>query len=58
LTVVHRRAGRNLPGRARRDRRRVAMQLHRRGVGPGPAVVRSVDLVTDQPGESLALAVS
>jgi IS605 OrfB family transposase len=58
LTIVHRRAGRNLPGRARRDRRRVGMQLHRRAVGPGPAVVRSVEAVEDQPGESLAMAVA
>ncbi|HEY5320899.1 MAG TPA: zinc ribbon domain-containing protein [Galbitalea sp.] len=47
LTVVHRRAGRNLPGRARRDRRRVSMQLHRRGVGPGPAVVRFGNRITE-----------
>jgi len=57
LTVVHRRVGRNLPGRARRDRRRVSMQLNRRGVAPGPAVVRFGNLITDDPGESLVVAV-
>ncbi|HEY5274198.1 MAG TPA: hypothetical protein VIJ34_13315, partial [Acidimicrobiales bacterium] len=57
LTVVHRRVGRNLPGRARRDRRRVSMQLNRRGVAPRPAVVRFGNLITDDPGESLVVAV-
>jgi IS605 OrfB family transposase len=48
LEIMHRRAGRHLPGRTRRDPRRVTMD-HRRGlVGPWPAVARLEHL-----GESL-----
>jgi IS605 OrfB family transposase len=48
LEIMHRRAGRHLPGRTRRDPRRVMMDHHRRSSGPWPAVARSDDL-----GESL-----
>ena len=34
LEIMHRRAGRNLPGRTRRDPRRVRMDHHRDSVGP------------------------
>jgi IS605 OrfB family transposase len=40
LEVMHRRAGRHLPGRTRRDPRRVTMDHHRDSVGPWPAVAR------------------
>jgi IS605 OrfB family transposase len=53
LEIMHRRAGRHLPGRTRRDPRRVAMDHHRDLVGPWPAVARPEEL-----GESLAQAVS
>jgi len=48
LEIMHRRAGRHLPGRTRRDPRRVAMEHHRGLVGPWPAVARPEHL-----GESL-----
>ena len=48
LEVMHRRAGRHLPGRTRRDPRLVTMDHHRRAVGPWPAVARPESL-----GESL-----
>ena len=48
LEIMHRRAGRNLPGRTRRDPRRVRMDHHRDSVGPWPAVARP-----DHLGESL-----
>ncbi len=53
LTIMHRRAGRHLPGRTRRDPRRVSMDRHRGSVGPWPAVARPEDL-----GESLDLGAS
>lgn len=55
LAILHRRAGRHLPGRTRRDRRRVAMELHRREVDPWPAVVRPSDVIERPAGESLAV---
>lgn len=45
---MHRRAGRHLPGRTRRDPGRVTMDLPRDAVGPWPAVARLENL-----GESL-----
>jgi IS605 OrfB family transposase len=48
LDLMHRRAGRHLPGRTRRDPRRVKMDHHRDSVGPWPAVARPEHL-----GESL-----
>lgn len=48
LEIMHRRAGRHLPGRTRRDPRRVRMDHHRGLVGPWPAVARP-----EQLGESL-----
>ena len=53
LAIMHRRAGRHLPGRTRRDPRRVALQKRGQLVGLWPAVARSGD-VQDVPGESLA----
>ncbi len=44
LVITHRRAGRHLPGRARRDPRRVAMSRRGRSVGPWPAVARPADV--------------
>jgi transposase len=40
LKIMHRRAGRHLPDRTRRDPRRVAMERHRGAVGLWPAVAR------------------
>jgi len=48
LEIMHRRAGRHLPGRTRRDPRRVRMDHHRHSAGPWPAVARPECL-----GESL-----
>jgi transposase len=48
LKVMHRRVGRHLPGRTRRDPRRVKMDRHRGSVDPWPAVARPESL-----GESL-----
>ncbi len=49
LEIMHRRAGRHLPGRTRRDPRRVSMDKHRRErVDPWPAVARPETI-----GESL-----
>ena len=48
LKIMHRRAGRHLPGRTRRDPRRVKMDHHRDTVGSWPAVARP-----DTVGESL-----
>jgi IS605 OrfB family transposase len=53
LEIMHRRAGRHLPGRTRRDPRRVAMDHHRDLAGPWPAVARPEHI-----GESLAQAAS
>jgi IS605 OrfB family transposase len=53
LEIMHRRAGRHLPGRTRRDPRRVSMDHRRDVVGPWPAVARPESL-----GESLELGVS
>jgi IS605 OrfB family transposase len=53
LEIMHRRAGRHLPGRTRRDPRRVTMDHHRDLAGPWPAVARPEEL-----GESLAQAAS
>jgi transposase len=51
LEIMHRRAGRHLPGRTRRDPRRVSMDKHRRErVDLWPAVARP-----DTLGESLGL---
>jgi putative transposase len=54
LVTTHRRAGRHLPGRTRRDPRRVAMGKRARAEGPWPAVARSSDVRDDVVGESLA----
>ena len=55
LTITHRRAGRHLPGRTRRDPRRVQMDLHRSRLGPWPAVARpGEESQKAPPGESLA----
>ncbi len=48
LEIMHRRAGRHLPGRTRRDPRRVSMDHHPGSPGPWSAVARPEDL-----GESL-----
>ena len=51
LEIMHRRAGRHLPGRTRRDPRRVSMDIKRRErMGPWPAVARPETM-----GESLVL---
>ena len=54
LVTTHRRAGRHLPGRARRDPRRVAMSKRGRTAGPWPAVARPGDVPEGIDGESLA----
>jgi len=54
LVVMHRRAGRHLPGRARRDPRRVAMQRHGRVSGLWPAVARPAETPDGTDRESLA----
>jgi hypothetical protein len=54
LEIMHRRVGRHLPGRIRRDPRRISMEKHRRErVDPWPAVARPEKL-----GESLGRVVS
>jgi IS605 OrfB family transposase len=54
LEIMHRRAGRHLPGRTRRDPRRISMDNHRRErVGLWPAVARPETI-----GESLGLVAS
>jgi transposase len=54
LEIMHRRAGRHLPGRTRRDPRRTSMDKHRRDqVDPGPAVARPEEI-----GESLGRVAS
>jgi IS605 OrfB family transposase len=58
LAITHRRAGRHLPGRTRRDPRRVAMERRGQLVGLGPAVVRPVDVQVDVHRESLVRDVS
>jgi IS605 OrfB family transposase len=40
LEIMHDRAGRHLPGRTRRDPRRISMDNRRERVGPWPAVAR------------------
>ncbi|HEY5026058.1 MAG TPA: transposase [Acidimicrobiales bacterium] len=54
LAIMHRRAGRHLPGRTRRDPRRVAWQKRGQLVGQWPAAARPGDVHDDDPGESLA----
>jgi transposase len=54
LAITHRRAGRHLPGRTRRDPRRVALEKHGHLIGLWPAVARPVDVGNDVLGESLA----
>jgi IS605 OrfB family transposase len=54
LTITHRRAGRHLPGRTRRDPRRVALEKRGQLVGLGPAAARPVDVENDGHRESLA----
>ena len=54
LAITHRRAGRHLPGRTRRDPRRVAPEQRGRLGGLGPAVARPGDVENDGSGESLA----
>jgi len=54
LAITHRRAGRHLPGRTRRDPRRVALEKHGQIMGLGPAVARPVDVQNGVHGESLA----
>ncbi len=54
LMIMHRRAGRHLPGRTRRDPRRVAMGNRARAVGPWPAVARLSGVDPDAALESLA----
>ena len=56
LTITHRRAGRHLPGRTRRDPRRLSTENRGVAVGRGPAVARPGIVVTDGAGESLAQA--
>jgi transposase len=53
LAITHRRAGRHLPGRTRRDPRRVALEQRGRLVGLGPAVARPGGVENDGSGESL-----
>jgi IS605 OrfB family transposase len=54
LEIMHRRAGRHLPGRTQRDPRRISMDNHRRGrVDLWPAVARPEAI-----GESLVRVVS
>ena len=54
LEIMHRRAGRHLPGRTRRDPRRVSMDKHRRErLDPWPALARPEKI-----GESLARVAS
>jgi IS605 OrfB family transposase len=53
LEIMHRRAGRHLPGRTRRDPRRISMDNRRDAVGPWPAVARPETL-----GESLGRVAS
>jgi IS605 OrfB family transposase len=53
LAITHRRAGRHLPGRTRRDPRRVALEKRGQLVGLWPAVARP-GTSRDDPGESLA----
>ena len=52
--MTHRRAGRHLPGRTRRDPRRVAMGNRASAVGPWPAVARLSGVYPDTAEESLA----
>jgi hypothetical protein len=54
LAITHRRAGRHLPGRTRRDPRRVALEKRGQLVGLGPAAARPVDVENDGHRESLA----
>jgi IS605 OrfB family transposase len=54
LVTTHRRAGRHLPGRTRRDPRRVAMSKRGATAGPWPAVARPGDVPEGIDGESLA----
>jgi IS605 OrfB family transposase len=54
LAITHRRAGRHLPGRTRRDPRRVALEKKGALRGLWPAVARLEDVDNDDPGESLA----
>jgi IS605 OrfB family transposase len=54
LAITHRRAGRHLPGRTRRDPRRVALERRGRLVGRWPAVARPRAVEPDGSGESLA----
>jgi putative transposase len=58
LAITHRRAGRHLPGRTRRDPRRVALEKHGALKGLWPAVARPEDLESDEPGESLVKVAS
>ena len=53
LAITHRRAGRHLRGRTRRDPRRVALEKRGQLVGLGPAVARP-GMSRDDPGVSLA----
>jgi hypothetical protein len=54
LAITHRRAGRHLPGRTRRDSRRVALEHRGHLLGLGPAMARPVDVENDGHRESLA----
>jgi putative transposase len=54
LVITHRRAGRHLPGRTRRDPRRVALEKQGALNGLWPAVARPEDVENAVPGESLA----
>jgi hypothetical protein len=54
LAITHRRAGRHLPGRTRRDPRRVALEKRGHLLGLWPAVARPADVDNDAHGESLA----
>jgi IS605 OrfB family transposase len=58
LAITHRRAGRHLPGRTRRDPRRVALEKRGQLLGLWPAVARPVDVEIDVHGESLARVAS
>jgi len=58
LAITHRRAGRHLPGRTRRDPRRVALEKRGQLKGLWPAVGRPGDVGDDDPAESLAQVAS
>jgi hypothetical protein len=56
--ITHRRAGRHLPGRTRRDPRRVVLEKRGQLAGLWPAAARPEDAPSGEPGESLAKVAS